>query len=246
MYLFAYTSGTAPQHFFLHAAPGALARSETAVVMRIRAPLTTSIRMKAIVGRKLRMSRMYDDEGRAISVTLLQVGPCTVERIKTVESDGYRAAQLAFETKRVKTRESGKGVTNVTKEPRVLREVRLSEDAELEQGAEVNADVFEQGDTVRVVSTSKGRGFTGVVKRWGFAGGPKSHGHRHVLRQVGSIGGGFPQHVLKGMKMPGQYGAKRNTVRGLKVMHVDAKNNVLAVKGSVPGAPGTLVMVEAI
>jgi len=106
--------------------------------------------------------------------------------------------------------------------------------------------MFEPGDVVKVTGTSKGRGFAGVVKRHGFAGAPKTHGHKHDLRSGGSIGAGFPQHVMKGMKMAGRMGGKKNSVRGLSVVAVDAEANVLAVKGSVPGAPGSMVMIQAI
>ena len=205
--------------------------------------------MKAIVGRKLRMSRMYDEQGRTVPVTLLHVGPCKVTSIKTKERDGYMAVQLAFETRVQKRRESGKGTVSIQEKPRVLKEVRFYDQndvAELEVGSMVTADMFEVGDKVRVVSSSKGRGFTGAVKRWGFAGGPKTHGHRHVLRAVGSIGSRFPQHTFKGLRMAGRHGAQRRTVRDLQVMHVDKTSHVVAVKGSVPGAPGTLVMVEGV
>ena len=196
--------------------------------------------MKAILGKKLRMTRVYNDEGLVVPVTLLDVEPCTVSRIKTEEGkDGYVAAQIAFGTKKT---------NNGKEKPRVLREVRCSsEEANaLEEGGKLTVEMFEPGDVVKVTGTSKGRGFAGVVKRHGFAGAPKTHGHKHDLRSGGSIGAGFPQHVMKDMKMPGRMGGKKNSVRGLSVVAVDAEANVLAVKGSVPGAPGGLVMIQAI
>lgn len=196
--------------------------------------------MKALLGKKLRMTRMYDDAGNVIPLTLIEAGPCEVAHVTSEEKEGYKAVQLAFGTRMIKRGSEGKKEES----PRVLREVRLSEDDALEAGQNLSVEQFEVGDTVKVTSTVKGRGYTGVVKRWGFAGAPKTHGHKHDLRSGGSIGAGFPQHVMKGMKMAGRSGGNQKTIRGLEVVVVDPKENLLGVKGSIPGAPGTVVMIQ--
>ncbi|PID51747.1 MAG: 50S ribosomal protein L3 [Candidatus Moraniibacteriota bacterium] len=178
--------------------------------------------MKFVLGKKSGMTTIYNDDG-AQNVTLITVEPNTVDLIRDEEKDGYRAVRLSMQKTAQKT---------------YTREFRVDEDVTLKKGDTVDASIFAVGDTVNVAACSKAKGFQGVVKRHGFKGGPASHGHRHVLRTPGSIGSAYPQHVLKGRKMAGRMGGTRVTARGLKVVDVDVENNMIAVKGAVPGVAG--------
>lgn len=193
------------------------------------------------------MSQMFDDNKKVIPVTLIEAGPCWVTQIKTPEKDGYQGIQIGFEeTKKTKKPQGGhlKDLRNL----RFLREFRLdkkekTETSELKIGEEINVSVFQPDEKVQVSSLSKGKGFAGVVKRHGFAGGPASHGQKHSLRAPGSIGCGFPERVWKGRRMGGRAGNERVTVKGLKIAKIDEKENLLALKGAVPGRKGCLVEV---
>ena len=210
--------------------------------------------MKFVLGTKLGMSQVFDENGRIIPVTLIEAGPCLVAQVKTKEKDGYEAIQVGFGKKKVKNiNKPLKG--HLKKIPnskfqipnsslRWLREFR-AEKPEFKLGDEITVDVFQDGDIVKVSGLSKGRGFQGVVKRHGFKGGPASHGAKHTLRAPGSIGSSFPERVWKGKKMAGRMGGGRITVRGLKVVKIDKENNLLAIKGAVPGRIGTLLEVRA-
>lgn len=204
--------------------------------------------MNAIIGRKIGMTQIFDENGVQIPVTVIEAGPCKVVQRKTAETDGYDAVQLGFHeqkahrvTKAAMGRFDKAGVTP----RRVLREFRCEAGSELKAGDEVNAGVFGDVRYVDITGISKGRGFQGVVKRYNFAGGRKGHGGKSVLRAPGSIGQcEFPARVFKGKKMPGHMGNKRVTTQNIKVVQVREDDNVILVKGSVPGPNGGVVLVR--
>ena len=207
--------------------------------------------MKALIGKKIGMTQVYDEQGTLIPVTVIEAGPCVVTAVKTVERDGYDALQLGFGARKAKNlsrAEQGHltkavAVDEQGKLPAVLREFRGMDAAE--PGAVIKADVFAAGDFIDVVGTTKGRGFQGVVKRWNFAGGRASHGGAWE-RRPGSIGMcEFPGRVAKGKKMAGHYGCDRRTVQNLKVVRVNAEENYLMVRGAVPGANGGILLVRS-
>ena len=207
--------------------------------------------MKALIGKKIGMTQVYDEQGTLIPVTVIEAGPCVVTAVKTVERDGYDALQLGFGARKAKNlSRAEKGhltkavaVDEAGKLPAVLREFRGMDAAE--PGAVIKADVFAAGDFIDVVGTTKGRGFQGVVKRWNFGGGRASHGGAWE-RRPGSIGMcEFPGRVAKGKKMAGHYGCDRRTVQNLKVVRVNAEENYLMVRGAVPGANGGILLVRS-
>lgn len=201
--------------------------------------------MKCILGKKLGMSQLFTDEGATIPVTFIQVGPCRVVDIKTPERDGYCAIELGYEETAKKLAKAQRGHLKGLASFRYLREFRFVEiPAGIKRGSVIGADAFSVGERVKVSGTMKGRGFQGGVKRHGFSGGQRSHGHRHVLRTIGSIGSSYPQKVWKGKRMPGQYGNTKVSVRNLTVVAVDAKENIIALHGAVPGARGGLIRIE--
>ena len=204
--------------------------------------------MKTILGKKVGMTQIFNEQGEAVPVTVIEAGPCYVAQVKTLERDGYEAVQLGFEEvkpQRVSGGERGHLTRNELPALRHLREFRLREIEGIEEGQRVLADVFEVGDRVDVVGDSKGRGFTGVVKRYGFRGGPKTHGQSDRQRAPGSIGAcAAPGRVWKGQRMPGRMGGVRVTAQDLRVELVDADRNLLAVRGSVPGAKGGLLIIK--
>ena len=204
--------------------------------------------MAALIGKKIGMTRIFDDEGAAVPVTVVEAGPCSVLQIKTAETDGYTAVQLGFgaqKDKRANKAEKGHAAkAGVDIAPRLVREFDISDDDEYEIGKAITVEVFGAGDTVRVVGTTKGRGFQGVVKRWGFAGRPASHGHP-MSRNPGSIGPGTdPSRVIKGKKLPGRMGGVRATIRNLKVVRVDPERNLLFISGGVPGSRNSYLLIE--
>lgn len=197
-----------------------------------------------LLGKKLRMSRMVDSTGAVVGTTLLAAGPCYVTQIKTVDRDGYDAVQIGFEETTKLTKPQ---IGHLKSVPRLrhLREVPREESADLEVGQKLDVSLFTPGDLVDVAAASKGRGFAGVVRRYGFAGGPKTHGQSDRWRAPGSIGAGTtPGRVFKGTRMAGRMGAERVTVRNLEVLAVDPERNLLALKGAVPGGYGTLVTIR--
>ncbi len=194
--------------------------------------------MKFILGRKIEMSQVYRPDGTVIPVTLVQAGPCVVTQVKNQERDGYTAVQLGFAPRR-KMNKPQAGHLKDLEQFGELREFRTSEAPSLQRGDTVEAKQFEAGDTVHVSGTSKGRGFQGVVKRYGFKGQKASHGHKDQLRAPGSIGPGGVQHVFKGTRMAGHMGDERVTVKNLEI--VEVRNGVLAVKGAIPGARNSIV-----
>ena len=205
--------------------------------------------MKGLIGRKLGMSQVYSDEGHAVPVTVIEAGPCPVVQVKEAKGQA-QAVQLGFGTRKAKrTAKALAGhaaKAGLEAAPRVLRDFRLpggGEDAP-KPGDVVTVDIFQPGDTVKVTGTTKGRGFQGVVKRHGFAGGPAAHGSTRY-RNPGSMGPGTdPSRVIKGKKLPGQMGAKRKTEMGLTVVRVDAERNLLFVRGAVPGPMRGIVLVR--
>jgi large subunit ribosomal protein L3 len=203
--------------------------------------------MKNILGRKVGMTQIFDKDGTIIPVTLIEAGPCYVTQKKTVETDGYNAIQLGFGE--VREKNLNKPQTGHLKKSGVpgvkyLREFRVADPAEYTEGQKIDVSIFEVGDVVDVVGTSKGKGFAGVVKRHHFGGGPKTHGQSDRWRASGSIGAGStPGRVLKGVRMAGRMGNQRTTVQNLKIALVDADKNLLAIKGAIPGAKNGLVIV---
>ncbi|MBR4423693.1 MAG: 50S ribosomal protein L3 [Mailhella sp.] len=201
-----------------------------------------------IIGRKLGMTRIFAADGSAVAVTVVKAGPCPVTQVKTVEKDGYNALQIGFEevaekkvTKPLRGHFAKAGVAPC----RETRELRLAEPAAYEVGQVVTADVFAAGDIVKVTGTSIGKGYQGVMRRWNFHGSDDGHGDEKVHRSGGSIGNNtFPGHVIKGRKMAGQWGAERVTQLGLTVVEVRPEDNVLLIKGAVPGPKNGLVLVR--
>lgn len=205
--------------------------------------------MSGLIGKKLGMARVFDERGRSIPVTIIQTGPCYVTEVRTKEHHGYDALQLGFEEKRdksVKKPERGHFEKAGVKPMRYLREFRSFENvASYKPGDVIKADVFQDARTVKVIGFSKGKGFQGVVKRHHFRGGPQSHGQSDRRRAPGSIGSSsFPSRVLKGLRMAGRMGGERVTVRNLRVVRVDVENNMVMVRGGVPGARNGIVIVS--
>ena len=204
--------------------------------------------MSAIIGRKVGMTQIFDENGAQIPVTVIEAGPCPVVQRKTSETDGYDAVQLGFIEQKAQ-RLSKAARTRFAKvevaPQRVLREFRIDTDSELKPGDEVKADAFNEISHVDVTGITKGRGFQGVVKRYNFGGGRASHGGKQVLRRGGSIGMcEFPGRVFKNRKMPGQMGNVQVTTQNLKVVQVREDDNAILVKGSVPGPNGGVVLVR--
>ncbi len=204
--------------------------------------------MAGIIGKKIGMTRIFDEGGAAVSVTVVEAGPCPVLQIRSAEADGYTALQLGFgaqKDKRASKAEKGHAAkAGVEAAPRLVREIRVSGDDEYEIGQAITVEVFEVGDSVKVTGTSKGKGFQGVVKRYGFAGRPASHGHP-MSRTPGSIGPGTdPSRVIKGKKLPGRMGGARTTIGNLKVVRVDLERNLLFIKGGVPGSRNSYLMIQ--
>lgn len=217
--------------------------------------------MKGLLGIKVGMTQVFDEQGVATPVTIIQAGPCYVTQIKTNDTDGYEAIQLGFgETKERRLSNGQKGHLGLLKQDkehpnrkknfgvgllRYLQEFRTKNVDEYKLGQEVTVAQFEAGDRVDVIGTTKGRGFAGVVKRYGFAGGPKTHGQSDRQRAPGSIGAtSGTAHVFKGKKMAGRMGNERFTSQNLGVIRIDVEKNLIAVKGSVPGAKGGLVVIR--
>ena len=204
--------------------------------------------LKGLIGRKIGMTQIFDESGRAIPVTLLEAGPCFVSQVKNAETDGYSAVQLAFgetKPKRLSKAELGHLKTNNLPPVRVLREFRTKKLEDINPGDELKASVFATGEYVDVIGTSKGKGFAGAMKRHGFHGGPKSHGQSDRQRSPGSSGSGTtPGRVYKGKRRPGHMGDVQVTSSHIRVAMVDPERNLIAVQGSVPGAKGGTVVIK--
>lgn len=209
--------------------------------------------MKGLIGKKVGMTQIYDEQGRIVPVTVIEAGPCVVLDVKTRDRDGYSAVQLGFGGRKAKNLSKAiaghcaKSGVSGEKLPSVIREVRIGESEAVAPGTVLKADVFAVNDYLDVTGTTKGRGFQGVVKRYRFAGGRASHGGAWT-RRPGSIGcREWPGNVIKGKKMPGHMGNERRTIQNLQIVKVMAEDNVLLVRGAVPGPNGgTLLLREAI
>ena len=213
--------------------------------------------MKFILGKKLGMSQVFEEDGKVVPVTVVEIESNVVTQIRTKEKDGYEAVQVGTGTRKVKNiKKPQRGHLKELGNFKYLKEVRDKESKHMaigettealtvKVGDKLDASVFVVGDKIKVTGISKGKGFQGVMKRHGFHGMPYSHGHHHVARHGGSIGQRFPQHTLKGMRMAGRMGTDKVTTRGLKIVRVDMENGLLAVKGAVPGNRGQLLVIRS-
>lgn len=203
--------------------------------------------IKAIIGKKLGMTSINDENGKAIAVTAIEAGPCIITQIKIDKIDGYNAIQIGFGdvkakklNKPTKQHFKNKGI----KPKKVLMEVRVNNTKDFKVGDIIKTSVFEKGDVVKVTAISKGKGFTGAMKRYGFSGQSASHGSQYH-RALGSTGASsYPSRVFKGKKMPGRHGYKKVSALGLEVVEVNEESNVILVKGSVPGTKGRIVLIQ--
>ena len=202
---------------------------------------------KGIIGKKLGMTQIFDEKGNVVPVTLIEAGPCVVTQKKTIENDGYEAVQLAFEDvskKNVtKARQGHFAKAGVTPK-RHLKEFRLDDISNLEAGSVVTVDTFAAGEKVDITGITKGRGYSGCVKRWGHHILRMTHGTGPIHRQPGSMGVIDPARIFKNKKMPGQYGNEQVTILNLVAVKIDAEKNLIAVKGAVPGAKGGIVFIR--
>lgn len=206
--------------------------------------------MKFILGKKLGISQIFDKEGNVIPVTLIEAGPCEVTQIKTKEKDGYQGIQIGFE----KIEKKKKIKKTMAKKPfRFLREFSAQNGQDFTEGGKddgykvgdkIDVSIFQEGDRIKISGISKGKGFQGGVKRWGFSGRNATHGVKHEHRTLGSVGPSFPERVIKGKKMPGRMGGERVTIKNLRVAKIDPANNLIVVKGAVPGKRGMLLEVR--
>jgi large subunit ribosomal protein L3 len=201
--------------------------------------------MKFILGTKQHMTQYFGEDGKVFPATVVTAGPVVITQVKTTSADGYTAVQVGFSTQkndRLNKALRGHLKGNAFKH---IKEFRIGDTASYEVGSEILPTIFSKGDKVTVSGTSKGKGFQGVVKRHGFAGGPRSHGQKHSEREPGSIGGGLRNRVPKGMRMAGRMGSDRITVKNLEILHIDEASNTLYVKGAIPGRRGTLLEIVA-
>jgi len=200
--------------------------------------------IQGFLGRKIGMTQIFREDGRVVPVTVIEAGPCVVTQIKTRETDGYEAVQLGFgEVKRLNQPKAGH--LKASQQRRYLREVKANDVSKFEVGQSLGVDLFEEGEILDVIGKSKGRGFAGVMKRWGFHGGPRTHGQSDRARAPGSIGGGTtPGKVYKGMKMAGHMGNRRITVKGLEIVRIDTDRNLIMLKGGIPGSINSLVQIR--
>lgn len=204
---------------------------------------------KAILGKKLGMTQIFDNNGLVVPVTAIEAGPCFVSQIKTMQNDGYSAVQLAFYG--VREQLINKPMLGQLKKAeisamRYLKEFKLDDAENYKLGDKITCDVFAEGDVVDVTGTSKGHGFSGTIAKWNFHRHRMTHGNGPVHRHVGSIGANtFPAKVFKGKKMAGRWGNEKVTVQNLKVVKVDAERNLILVKGAIPGSKGSLVSVKS-
>ena len=195
--------------------------------------------MPFILGKKLEMTQIFDDKGNAVPVTLIEAGPCVVLQVKSKDTkDNYNAIQVGFDKKIKHVKKTEKG-----KEFRYIREFPFHSlpTTNYQLGDSIDVSVFQEGDKVKVSGVSKGKGFQGGVKRYHFKGHPQTHGVKHEVRTIGSVGTTNPDRVIKGKRMPGHMGVEQVSVRNLKIVKIDKENNILAVKGAIPGRRGTLL-----
>ena len=206
--------------------------------------------MPGLIGKKLGMTQIFTEDGKAVGCTVLEVGPCPVVQVKTSTTDGYEAIQLGFGSqreRRVAKPEAGHAArAGLDHAPKVLAEFELDEDQEYEAGQNLTVDLFEVGQKVKITGLTKGRGFQGTVKRHGFGGSRASHGGSSVLRKPGSIGPGTdPSRVIKGRKMSGQMGGTKRSAMNRRIEMIDAEKNLMLVRGSVPGARHNVVLIRS-
>lgn len=205
--------------------------------------------VKGLLGTKIGMTQVWDANNRVVPVTAVQAGPCVVTAIRTPDTDGYAAVQLAFgaiDPRKVTRPEKGHFAKAGVSPRRYLAEIRTGDAAEYQLGQELTAETFEVGDRVDVTGTSKGKGFTGVMKRHGFAGQKASHGAHRIHRAPGSIGAcATPARVMKGLRMAGRHGGQRQTTQNLVIQGVDAERGILLVRGAIPGPRGSLVVIRS-
>jgi len=204
--------------------------------------------MQAILGLKKGMTQVFDDSGLVVPVTIIQAGPCYVTQIKKTETDGYNSVQVSFlDKKESRTTKPLKGHFDKAKisPKRIIKEFKFSDADELEIGKEIKVDRFAAGDVVEVSGISKGKGFQGVMKRHNFRGGQQTHGQSDRLRAPGSIGqSSYPSRVFKGMKMAGRMGGDRKSLKSVQIVKVDVENNLLYLKGSIPGSKNSVVEIK--
>ena len=204
--------------------------------------------IEGLIGKKIGMTQVFDEEGNVAPITVIKVGPCTVIQKKTREKDGYSAVQLGLveEKGRKKATKSLVGHYEKSGVPpmKILKEFQFAEKGEVKEGDQFFVDIFQIGENVNVVGMSKGKGFAGVVKRWGFHGGKATHGSMFHRRPGSTGASAYPSRVMKGKKLPGHMGNKRVTVKNLKVIQTDKENNLLVVKGAVPGARGGYLLIK--
>lgn len=202
---------------------------------------------KGLIGKKIGMTQIFDESGKVVPVTVVEAGPCTVITKKTAENDGYEAVQVGFgdvKAQRVNKPMKGHFKKNDVAPKKVLREFRFQDCSGFNTGDVLKADVFAAGDVVDVVGTSKGKGTAGAIKRWNFARLKESHGTGPVARHAGSLGAcSDPSRVFKGKKLAGHLGHERVTIQNLTVVKVDAENNLIAIKGAIPGPKGGIVVI---
>ena len=201
---------------------------------------------KGIIGKKIGMTQIFDENGNMVPVTVIEAGPCVVVQKKTTENDGYEAVQLGYgDMKANKVNKPMKGhfAKSDVAPKKVLKEFKLADTSGLNVGDIIKADIFAAGEFVDVVGTSKGKGTAGVIKRWNFGRLRESHGTGPVARHGGSLGVIDPARIFKGKKMAGHLGTERVTVQNLSVVKVDSENNLIAIKGSVPGPKGGIVVI---
>ena len=218
--------------------------------------------MKALLGIKLGMTQIFSEDGNVMRLTLVQAGPCHVTQVKTTERDGYNAVQIGFGNAKHQPKPQEGHLKDSGSNARTMQEVRIDdvpaghpkaknrqaaadEAMALAVGTTLDVSAFEVGDAVQVTGTSKGKGFAGTIKRHNFSRGPKTHGSRNY-RAPGSIGSGYPEHVFKGMRMAGHMGHEQVTVKGLKVMVIDAEQNILGISGAIPGPKRGTVMIKGL
>ncbi|MEN3013292.1 MAG: 50S ribosomal protein L3 [Endomicrobiia bacterium] len=204
--------------------------------------------INAILGRKLGMTRIFNEKNEVVPVTVVDVSSCRIGQVKTVETDGYNAVQLCFGRKKIKN------ITKpllghllkwgITEPPEVIKEVRVDSVENIKPSMPVEISIFNVNELVDVQGYTKGKGFAGVVKRWGFGGGPRTHGQSDRLRAPGSIGSQRPQRVIKGKKMPGHLGNELVTVKNLKIVKIDKEKNLLFIKGAIPGNKNSVVLIK--
>lgn len=203
---------------------------------------------KGLIGKKIGMTQLFDEKGKVIPVTVVEAGPCTVVQKKTVENDGYAAVQIGFgdvKVQRVNKPQAGHFKKADVAPKKVLREFRLEDTEAVNVGDVLKADTFAIGDRVDVVGTSKGKGTAGAIKRWNFSRLKETHGTGPVARHAGSLGAcSDPSRVFKGKKLAGHLGAERVTVQNLDIVKVDAENNLIAIKGAIPGPKGGIVVIK--